>query len=211
MRRLWYRALLRRAYEERFEVYGQTPEGSFWINNDRQVTRFEVIFRQVEKLLKGEYSVADIGCGYGAMVDYLLLNQKLDPKLYYGYDICGKLVRFCNSRFSNLGLEFRVGEHPEESVDISVMSGTYNLAATNNVHHWEAYVAGRLKKVWEKTQTAMVFNLQASSVDKSFISRNRIYYASPTDVHSRLTDLFGPIKIIREERLPCDITVVVNR
>tara|TARA_Y100001970_G_scaffold69332_1_gene88438 strand:+ start:1663 stop:2301 length:639 start_codon:yes stop_codon:yes gene_type:complete len=211
MKRLWYREKIRRVYEQRFDLYGATPAGSFWVDKSRQIARFDVIFSQIKSDILGEYSLADIGCGYGAMVDYLLKKEKADLTFYTGYDISGRLIRSCEDRLSKLGPKFKVGECPEKGVDVSIMSGTYNLAVTKNVQHWESYIEECLKKVWKKTNTVMIFNLQTSNLGKSFISHNQIYYAHQMEMHSRLTDLFGYTEIILERSIPNDVTLIVRR
>ncbi len=80
MKRFWYRNRLRRVYEQRFDIYGKTPAGSFWVDKCRQMARFDVIFSQIKKNICGEYSLADIGCGYGALVDYLLTKEIMQPR-----------------------------------------------------------------------------------------------------------------------------------
>ena len=211
MKRFWYRNRLRRVYEQRFDIYGKTPAGSFWVDQCRQMARFDVIFSQIKRNICGEYSLADIGCGYGALVDYLLKKEITGLAFYTGYDVSGRLIRSCEDRFSKLGLKFKVGECPEKGVDVSIMSGTYNLAVTKNVQHWEGYIEECLKKVWAKTNTFMIFNLQNSNLGKSFISRNQIYYAYQMEMQSRLNDLFGHSRIILDKRIPNDITLMVKR
>ena len=76
MKRFWYRTMIRRAYEQRFDLYGEIPAGVFWVDKSRQIARFDVIFSQISRMIYGEYSLADIGCGYGAMVDYLLKKKQ---------------------------------------------------------------------------------------------------------------------------------------
>ena len=51
MKRFWYRNRLRRVYEQRFDIYGKTPAGSFWVDQCRQMARFDVIFSQLKKIL----------------------------------------------------------------------------------------------------------------------------------------------------------------
>lgn len=211
MKRFWYRTMIRRAYEQRFDLYGEIPAGVFWVDKSRQIARFDVIFSQISRMIYGEYSLADIGCGYGAMVDYLLQKKTGNLTFYSGYDICRSLIYSCEDRFSKLGLKFKMGDCPEKAVDVSIMSGTYNLAVTKNVQHWEGYIEECLKRVWEKTNTAMIFNLQISNLGRSFISRNQIYYAHQMEMYSRLNNLFGYTEIILEERIPNDITLIVKR
>jgi len=64
---------LSQIYWKRFQQFGSTPQGSFWATEARQALRFEIILCEIDKLSGAEgFSLADIGCGYGALVDALL-------------------------------------------------------------------------------------------------------------------------------------------
>ena len=211
LKHLLYELLLSRIYEKRIEVYGEVPGGCFWIDAQRQNARFEVIFDQLTRIALEEYTVADIGCGYGAMVDYILEKQEISPHSYTGYDISKKLVRICKKKFQRLGANFIVGDSPEVLTDFAVMSGTYNLAVTRNVHQWEAYVLRCLSKIWKKTQKAMVFNLQASRLLEAYISKDKIYYAAVDSLLHKMEHMIASPILVTERSLPRDVTIVIER
>lgn len=211
MRYTLYRQALRRVYDRQFKVYGGVPEGSFWYDKKRQVLRFEVIFDQLNHILPKTYSIADIGCGYGAMLDYILQARSVGVDRYTGYDISKRLVESCRKRFFEFGAEFNVGDSPVGLVDFSVMSGTYNKTVTKSVRRWEEYVLGCLSKIWAKTESAMIFNLQSSSLEGSFISKNNIYYTKADQFSKKLSSTFGMTKVVREMSMPRDVTFVVRR
>ena len=208
---LFYRKSLRRSYEDQFKIHGTTPEGCCWSDRDRQNARFNVIFDEAHRILPKKYTVADIGCGYGAMLDYVLSTKSIDLGSYTGYDISRKLVDSCKKRFEPTVGKFCVGEFPIVSVDFAFMSGTYNLTATRNVYHWEEYVWYCLAKIWESTLQAMIFNLQSSGLDRAYISKNNIYYANVDQVVKKASCLFGTTVSIQDSILPKDITFVVKR
>lgn len=211
MRYNLYRRELCRVYDRQFKVHGGVPEGSFWYDERRQVLRFEVIFDQLKRLFPRTFSIADIGCGYGAMLDYILQASIVDAGCYTGYDISKNLVESCRKRFFEVGAEFNIGDSPVVSVDCSVMSGTYNKTVTKNVRRWEAYVFACLSKIWKKTEVAMVFNLQSSSLEGPFISKSNIYYTQADQFCAKLNSMFGVTKLIRERSMPRDITFIVRR
>ena len=67
-------------YNKRFLKLGPTPEASMWFSKKRQFARFDVIFNQIQLLCQiNSISISDVGCGYGAFIEYLLakkLNEK---------------------------------------------------------------------------------------------------------------------------------------
>ena len=156
-------------------------------------------------------SVADIGCGYGAMVDYILAENSRIIDSYIGYDISKALIKQCRNRIGSPKVRFLLGEYPRQNVEFSIMSGTYNLAVTENIAHWEAYVFRCLSACWKKTNRAMIFNLQITKREKSYISKGNIYYASCKQIVDRCNSFFGPTETIKDPSLPLDVTFVIDR
>ena len=197
-----------RRYWGRFKEYGATPEGSFWISKDRQSLRFKVIFYEIDKLLKSDFvEVADVGCGYGALVSYLKMSKSYGNISYTGYDINKKLIEECRKITNEDWAVFKIGSKPERQTMFTIMSGTYNLAATQNLSDWEDYVSDCLQNCWERTSQAMIFNLQIS--DRARISNENIYFAEKTSIIELCVSRFGPTKLIVHEGLPNDITFSV--
>tara|TARA_X000001036_G_C20092211_1_gene567656 strand:- start:280 stop:549 length:270 start_codon:yes stop_codon:yes gene_type:complete len=89
------------------------------------------------------------------------------------------------------------------------MSGTYNMAATVNIGHWEDYVLGSLFKCWQKTSKAMVFNLQVAK--KTKITKEMIFYAEKDRILNFCVSSLGPTKLVTDKNLPNDVTFVVIR
>ena len=99
---------------------------------------------------------------------------------------------------------------PRKTMPFSIMSGTYNLAATKDVFSWENYIFECLKKCWSKTSKAMVFNLQIA--DRAEVSENNIYFAEKNKIIETCVALFGPTRVIFDKDLPNDATFsVINR
>ena len=67
-------------YDKRFLEFGPTPKASMWFSKKRQYERFEIIFDQMINLKKHEpITLSDVGCGYGAFLEYLLeKNREVD-------------------------------------------------------------------------------------------------------------------------------------
>ena len=61
-------------YSEKLAEYGDKPQGVDWNGEESQIIRFE----QLCKLINHEisiFSLNDLGCGYGALLDYLIEKQ----------------------------------------------------------------------------------------------------------------------------------------
>ena len=103
---------------------------------------------------------------------------------------------------------FHIASSPRESVDFTVMSGTYNLCTLNNVNTWEDYLTNCLSKNWLKTKRAMIFNLL---VRKQKGVYGGLYYSNEQWIKKYCEISFGKTKISKSNLLPDDILIVVQR
>jgi SAM-dependent methyltransferase len=201
---------LERKYNRRFKKYGATAEGSYWINTTRQNLRFEIMLQEVIKLHDNlELSIGDIGCGYGALAQYISTKHLTKNMHYFGCDISKELINYCHKNYNLSWADFVVGSKPHSSVDICLISGTFNLTATKNLLTWENYIFKNLTKCWLKTKKALIFNLQTSDV--AHISDGNIFYGDRNSVARRCNILFGPTFFVDHIDLPYDTTFVVQK
>lgn len=201
---------LEKKYAKQFKKYGATPEGSYWLDSNRQNLRFKILFQEIAKLQDHwKLSLGDVGCGYGALAQYISDEYSSKNLRYYGYDISKDLINFCQKNYSIRGAKFNIGTKPHLEVDICLISGTFNLTATKNLTEWEDYIFKILTDCWLKTKKALIFNLQTSN--PAHISRGNIFYGDKHSVASRCSLLFGPTSLVHHTDLPHDTTFVVQR
>ncbi len=162
-----------KTYNKNLNLNGFKPLGLFWNSKKSQYDRFDTLlflimkFKFIQRL-----RIADVGCGYGSLLDYL--KEKKLNFYYSGYDINKNLIKFCiKNHPKNL---FKVSYFPTEFTDITVASGTYNYTVIDNVEIWEEYIIFNLKKCMTKSKIGIIFNLQFTK-KKSYI-KNNIYYTN---------------------------------
>ncbi|MDB4197646.1 class I SAM-dependent methyltransferase [Ascidiaceihabitans sp.] len=201
---------LENKYSRRFKKYGATAEGSYWISKARQELRFEIMIKEMLKLQNNlELSIGDIGCGYGALVNYIA--TKYNPKniRYFGADISTDLIKYCTKNYDLRWAKFTVGSKPHSDVDVCLMSGTYNLAATHNALDWENHIFKNLTECWSKTQKMLIFNLQTS--DTTHISSGKIFYANKKNILNRCNAQLNTAVCVEHIDLPFDTTFVIKK
>lgn len=76
-------------YSEKINKYGRTSVGVDWKDEEGQMLRM----KQFEKLFeeKREFSLNDLGCGYGKLAEYL--DNKGYNFDYNGYDISEEMIK----------------------------------------------------------------------------------------------------------------------
>lgn len=210
LKSLHFRRLIRGVYTQRFKKFGRQPSGIYWTSKERQFSRFAIIIQQVASAApQGTISIADIGCGYGAMVDYLQESAGCARFRYSGYDINPQLIRSCRANATIPAQQFQMGDCPAELVDFTVMSGTYNMAVTKDIDDWERYFLDCLERCWRYSRRGMVFNLLAA--DQSYISNGMLYHSDVNKIRRYCRAKFGATRVIRKSGLPSDATLVVMR
>ena len=196
-------------YNKRFDNHNNTPKGVFWNSKLSQDLRLNIILDKILKIAKSEeFSIADIGCGYGRLYE-VIKEKNLDGKVqYYGVDINQKLVNFCKNNKDFENVEFAVNTCPSKKTDYVVMSGTYNLTPINNIPLWEDYIIKNLTSNWKLVKKAMIFNCLIK--EKKEINKS-LYYTELSWIKRICENKFGKIQIFKNQLLKDDITVVIKK
>ena len=103
LRKVMYAALerkVKRAYTDRLAALGPAPKGVFWRNQSTQIARFDALLDLVTTVTPAANpSIADIGCGYGAMLEFLQKTPRYQRFQYTGVDINQAMINSCKQRF----------------------------------------------------------------------------------------------------------------
>ncbi len=196
-------------YNQRFLQIGPMPEASMWFSKKRQFTRFDIIFNEIKLLTRNnERSIIDIGCGYGAFIEFLSERGADDIWSYYGYDVSNEVIKFCKGHYSQ-DAAFYTGSIPTFMGDFIIMSGTFNFFPSKDYNSWKLYFYKSLKALWSKTTCAMIFNLQI--LDQEKITDEGIVYTSKDEIESFCKTNFGNVKAVTNPAIPKDVTFVTKK
>lgn len=83
-------------YAEKLASHGQTPRGVDWNGEASQLLRFEQLARIIDTR---PCSVNDLGCGYGAMVEFMAERQP--GCSYLGVDISVDMIDAARTRYAD--------------------------------------------------------------------------------------------------------------
>lgn len=162
-------------YSAKIREFGQNPRGVDWNGAESQLLRFQ----QLLKIMEGDtdFSVADVGCGYGALLD--VLPEYFQKFRYTGLDISVEMIRAANDRYGHLGnAEFLNATVPSAIVDYCVASGIFNVKSDCPNENWLEYIYDALRAINRVSLRGFSFNCLTSysDVDKK---RDYLYYADP--------------------------------
>ena len=196
------------SYTNRLLKYGNSPQGLFWKNSFTQIHRFELIITALNKYANlKQFTVCDIGCGYGKFFEFLRDKLKKSTFQYQGCDLNNKLIDYCTKNYSDKNSKFYKKSSPKSIVDFSVMSGTFNLSVTDDIKIWEKYILKNLASIWKQTNKIMAFNLLNQNERKI---EQGLYYTNKNWIKDICEQNFGKTEIIFSSILPDDILIIVK-
>lgn len=162
-------------YSDKLARYGTTPRGVDWNSAESQ----ELRFAQLCKLLPADaaFSLNDIGCGYGAMYDYLV-DQGYDVR-YSGYDVSKPMMEAARKMP-------RPKPHPVfvtasaglRKADYSVASGLFNVRLNVTRTQWLKHVDSIVELLHSTSRRGFAFNCLTSYSDPQR-RRADLYYGDP--------------------------------
>ncbi|CCQ73902.1 class I SAM-dependent methyltransferase [Magnetospira sp. QH-2] len=198
------------AYRSRIRDYGATPPGVVWRSEDRQTDRFMVLLDMIpESDRLRDLSLNDLGCGYGALLEYARRDTDLRIARYQGYDACPEMIQAAGQTLGDdEGIHLEVASEATREADYSVVSGTFNLKIYAREKDWEAYVKQSLMALWKKSRRGMAFNLLSKPFGHT---DGTLYLADPGNyLEFCLRHMSGNV-VLRHDYMPDDFTIWVMR
>ncbi len=162
-------------YSNKLAEHGETPRGVDWNGEESQILRFTLLARVIES--GKPYSVNDLGCGYGALFDYL--RQRPEPVDYRGIDVSSDMVTAAQARHQGVNNAcFVVSDRPDRVADYGIASGIFNVRQERSDDEWRRYMKKVLTTLDQASQKGFAFNCLTSYSDADKM-RSYLYYADP--------------------------------
>lgn len=163
-------------YSEKLATHGDTPRGVDWNGEEGQMIRFE----QLCKIIAPEtpnFSLSDLGCGYGALFDFLTTKHPLCS--YLGVDVSAEMTQVAhlrNAAFQNA--RFITASEPDVISDYGVASGIFNVRLKRTNAEWHDYMQTTLDVLDRTSRLGFSFNCLTSYSDEDK-KRDYLYYTDP--------------------------------
>jgi SAM-dependent methyltransferase len=162
-------------YSAKLAEHGETPHGVDWNGDESQVLRFKQLVKVVDQ--KDKFSLNDLGCGYGALFDYLASNCQ--DFIYNGYDISVDMIRAASARYIGVNnAQFAVACEPPDTADYGIASGIFNVRLGLSDILWRDYIEATLDVLHRTSRRGFAFNCLTSYSDADKM-RDYLYYADP--------------------------------
>lgn len=162
-------------YTRKIEQFDATYKGVDWNSQSSQELRFEQLLKICLEM--GKFTLNDIGCGYGALYEYMK-RMGFRDFIYWGYDISTKMIETARKRFaSTKNCLFFEGDDFKPS-DYSAASGIFNVKLDTADNDWKDYVVDTINRMNKVSRKGFAFNMLTKYSDKEYM-RNDLFYGDP--------------------------------
>ena len=161
-------------YSTKLAEYGETPRGVDWNGEDGQKLRVEQVCKIIDV---DHFSINDLGCGYGALYDFLVSKKKSFS--YLGVDVSEGMIRAAEKRYKGLPqARFALSNEFDEAADFGVASGIFNVRMGRSDDQWRIYLEATLDLLDRTSRIGFAFNCLTTYSDRDKM-RDYLYYADP--------------------------------
>lgn len=164
-----------RYYSAKIKAHGSSPAGVDWNGAPSQCLRFDQLSRVISH--QPGVVINDIGCGYGAYLDYLV--SRFENISYAGFDISSAMIDEAKSRHEgDVRHRFFVGSRANTEADYSVASGIFNVRLDIPDDQWWQHIVETLDHMNEASRGGFSVNFLTSYSDSERM-QPRLFYADP--------------------------------
>ncbi|WP_319381457.1 class I SAM-dependent methyltransferase [Thiomicrorhabdus sp.] len=157
------RLRIARRHEDSIQRYGYKPQALYWSSKEIQEIRFQMLFEGMPEILRlgDEFSVLDVGCGFGDLKDYL--SQHGVSVDYSGIDLAPAMITaaqrlqpqgkfFCGDLFD--------ADFADGRFDFVVLSGALNEVVESATDgQTGVYAKAVIEKMFALSRNGVAFNL----------------------------------------------------
>ena len=170
-------------YSNTFAKYGSTPKGVDWGDNSssswlRQKIMAELFSSSASNHLGNLPTLLDVGCGYGALYDYIK-SENIEV-IYTGVDIVDDMILSASHRNPNASFVCADFFDPSfyGSFDYVVCNGIFTQKLASSILDMNIYCQKFIKKMYECSTKGIAFNAMSTFVN---FQMDNLYYRNPSE------------------------------
>lgn len=164
-------------YSARVAKHGATPLGVDWSCWATQNLRFVQLLKLCD--FSEPFALNDIGCGYGALADYLAVRHAATEIDYLGVDLSRAMIRRARRRFSGSQRRFGVATSSPRVADYSVASGVMNVSLGHPREVWENFITSIFRDMRRTSRRGFSVNFKAADGSTANDLADGLYRTSP--------------------------------
>jgi len=151
-------------YTDKISRHGVGPRGVDWTCSPTQELRFVQLLKVCD--FGRPFLLNDVGCGYGALVEFVARRYPEANIDYLGVDLSPAMISRARRRHrAAQGRRFVVGNEIPRIADYSVASGVMNVMLDHPRVLWEEFVADTLRRMRASSRRGFAVNFMAEKAD----------------------------------------------
>jgi len=163
-------------YACRLAEHGATARGVDWNGEAGQLARFAQLCKVIDPSAD-HFSLNDLGCGYGALLEYLSGHRARCS--YLGIDVSEEMISAARRRHADAAAaRFIASCEPDRVADYGLASGIFNVRQNRSNDEWAGYLRDVLDVLDRTSRYGFAFNCLTSYSDEDR-KRSYLYYADP--------------------------------
>lgn len=195
-------------YAEKLAKHGDTPRGVDWNGEESQMVRFAQLCKIIDPQMP-TFSLNDLGCGYGALIDYLKATTA--NFTYLGVDVSREMIKVAEHRHAAADqARFITAAEPDEVADYGVASGIFNVRLGRSDAEWFDYLQATLDVLNRTSKLGFAFNCLTSYSDEDK-KRDYLYYADPCRLFDLCKRRYSPQVALLHDYGLYEFTILVRR
>ncbi|HLL29269.1 MAG TPA: class I SAM-dependent methyltransferase [Xanthobacteraceae bacterium] len=164
-------------YTKKVSQHGPTPLGVDWTCVATQELRFVQLLKVCS--FNRPISLNDIGCGYGALLNYLSRRHAKAKIDYLGIDVSRAMIaRARRMHAKRPKTRFLVDTASPRIADYSVASGIFNVKLRQDIKAWEHFIAKALIDLKETSRCGFAVNFMLPE-ERGHIPNRMLYRTKP--------------------------------
>lgn len=173
---------IKKHYSERFERYGPTSMGVDWKNENQSNVRHKTFLDLIRKSNIKNFSVLDVGCGFGSFYEYLNLN-KLSKIKYFGIDLVEEMIEFAKNKYDDnlFKVENLLTYDSKEKYDFVIANGLFTQKFNFTQDEMLRFFTKCVLKLYKISNKGFLFNILSENID---YKNPKNFYLSKEDVLS---------------------------
>jgi len=178
-------------YKKQFNLFGATPKGVAWTDSNKSKNRYKTLLKIIQLERKKNFSILDVGCGYGELIKYLPKNKNFE---YTGIDVVEEMIAYAKKTYKDKRLKFKLADilTISNNYDYIVCNGIFTLKNDLNNKKMRDFVFKCIKNFYKFSRVGFSFNVMSDVVDykSSLLFYPKLYSIIKTLNNKKLSKIY---------------------
>jgi len=195
-------------YDDKLTVYGCSHLGVDWNSEQSQQLRFQQLLKIVPEG-SNNFSICDLGCGYGAILNYL--DLKSADFRYEGVDVSETMINAARALHGHRkGISFFAGLEPTQMHDYVVASGIMNVKTDEPDISWKEHLYDVIGVMNDYSSRGFAFNCLSTYSDVKK-RRPHLFYADPLELFDFCKKIYSTNVALLHDYSLYEFTMIIRK